>query len=116
MEQSDSEFVEAVKGLARTSFAGRAAATDREGAFPHENMAELRALRVPAMGLPKTFGGLGIGPEAQTRIIEEIAYADASTAVALNMHLLAADFLVFLPPFPRRVVVLGDVVANGATL
>ena len=61
------------------------------------------------MALSKDLGGLGVSAEAQMRIMEEIAYGDGSTAVALNMHVLIADFLNFFPPFPRRNAVLEDI-------
>ena len=54
------------------------------------------------MLLDPKYGGLGMGPEALVRVMEEIAWADGSTAVALNMHLLIAHFLSFLPMFPAR--------------
>ena len=40
-------------------FAGRAVAHDRDGTFPHENVAELRACGYPALSIPAAFGGGG---------------------------------------------------------
>ena len=45
--------------------------------------------------------------------MEEIAYADGSTAVALNMHAIVAGFIEFFPPFPRRNAVLEDMGRNN---
>lgn len=116
MDQAEQELVDAVSKLAREQFAPRAAQYDRNGTFPHENFAELRALGIPGMALPKALGGLEISAEAHMRIVEEIAYGDASTAVALNMHLLIADILRLFPMFPHRDAVLKDVATNGALI
>ncbi|MCC6381199.1 MAG: acyl-CoA/acyl-ACP dehydrogenase [Dehalococcoidia bacterium] len=116
MEQWETELVEKVRALAHGPFADRAARIDREGSFPAENVAELKALGIPGMALPRSLGGLGVSVETQLRVTEEIAYGDGSTAVALNMHILIADFLSFLPPFPRRNAVLEDVARNSALI
>ena len=116
MEQWQSDLVESVSRLARDKFAERAAKHDLEGSFPHENIAELRELGIPGMALPRGMGGLDIGAEAHIRIVEEIAYGDPSTAVALNMHLLVADLLKNVPIFARGREVLEDVARNGALL
>ncbi len=113
MEQAERELVERVRELARGSFAARAEEHDREGTFVAENVEELRALGVSGMLVPREFGGLGMGCEALVRIMEEIAWADGSTAVALNMHLLIAHFVAMMPPFPHRSAVLQDI-ARGA--
>src|SRR3990167_6707563 len=68
------------------------------------------------MALSKDLGGLGISAEGQMRIMEEVAYGDGSTAVALNMHILIAGFIEFFPPFPRRSAVLEDSGMNGALI
>ena len=116
MEQWESGLVAAVRELARGPFAARAPQVDRDGAFPAENVADLKKLGIPGMALPKSLGGLGVSAETQMRIMEEIAYGDGSTAVALNMHVLIADFLSFFPPFPRRNAVLEDIAKNGALI
>lgn len=113
MDASELELIEAVRKLAREKFAPRAAQHDREGSFPAENIADLKALRIPAMALGKAVGGMEISPGAQLRIMEEIAYADGSTAVALNMHAIVAGFIEFFPPFPRRNAVLEDMGRNS---
>ena len=115
MQQDERELVEAVRDLARKKFAERAGQYDRERRFPRENVDELVALGVHALILPKSSGGLGMGPDALVRVMEEIAWADGSTAVALNMHLLIAHFLRFLP-FPHGAAVLEDMARNGALI
>jgi alkylation response protein AidB-like acyl-CoA dehydrogenase len=116
LNAAELELVDGVRALARGEFAERAAATDRDRAFPAENVDALRQLGVTAMLLDAKFGGLGMGPEALVRVMEEIAWADGSTAVALNMHLLIAHFLAFLPMFPHGERVLTDMGRNGALI
>jgi alkylation response protein AidB-like acyl-CoA dehydrogenase len=116
MEQWETELVAAVRELAMGPFRERAPKVDREGAFPTENIAELKKLGIPGMALSKDLGGLGVSAETQMRIMEAIAYGDGSTAVALNMHVLIADFLTFFPPFPRLKTVLEDIGKNGALI
>jgi alkylation response protein AidB-like acyl-CoA dehydrogenase len=116
MEAWELELVGKVRELARGPWQERAAGYDREGSFPRENIDELLALRVPSMALAPELGGLGIGAEAQMRVMEEVAYGDGSTAVALNMHVLVASFLESMPPFERRNRVLADIGRNGALI
>ncbi len=116
MEAWELELIEQVRALARGPWQERAGVYDREGRFPRENIDELLALRVPSMALAPELGGLGIGAEAQMRIMEEVAYGDGSTAVALNMHVLVASFLESMPPFERRNRVLADIGRNGALI
>ena len=61
MNAAELELVERVRELARGGLAERAAATDRDRAFPAKNVDELRTLGVTAMLLPERFGGLGMG-------------------------------------------------------
>ncbi len=116
MQPWEEKLLREVDELARGNFASRAAEVDRLGVISMENLAELKALDIPSMGLPRDRGGLGVGPEARTRIMEAIAYGDGSTAVAMNMHVLNTDALVFAPDFPHRDTVLDDIARNGALM
>jgi alkylation response protein AidB-like acyl-CoA dehydrogenase len=116
MEQWETDLVNQVSELARMKFVERAGASDLAGTLQQENIAELKALGIPGMGLAKSLGGLGIGAEAHIRIMEEIAYGDASTAVAVNMHILIADLLANFPPFGRRNEVLEEIGKQGALI
>ncbi|MCC7088102.1 MAG: acyl-CoA/acyl-ACP dehydrogenase [Dehalococcoidia bacterium] len=116
MEQWELDLIAKVRDLARGPWTERAARYDREGSFPRENLDELQALKVPQMALAPAIGGLGISPEAQMRVMEEVAYGDGSTAVALNMHVLVASFLESMPPFARRDAVLKDMGQDGALI
>jgi alkylation response protein AidB-like acyl-CoA dehydrogenase len=116
LDPRERELVESVRDLARKHFMERAAAYDRERRFPRENVDALVALGVHALILPREIGGLGMGPGAMVRVMEEIAWADGSTAVALNMHMLISHFLRFLPMFPHAQRVLEDIARTGALI
>jgi alkylation response protein AidB-like acyl-CoA dehydrogenase len=116
LQPREMELVDAVRDLARKNFADRAARYDRERRFPRENVDELVALGVHALILPESLGGLGMGAGAMARVMEEIAYVDGSTAVAMNMHLLISHFLRFLPVFPHATRVVEDIARTGALI
>ncbi|MFN0093744.1 MAG: acyl-CoA dehydrogenase family protein [Dehalococcoidia bacterium] len=113
MEQFEIDLIAAVRELSRTTFVERARDYDREGAFAAENVRDLQKLGVTGMFVPKGLGGLGISAEAQTRIVEEVAYGDGSTAVALNMHLFGGLAVAGMPPLPFRDRILREI-AEGA--
>jgi len=116
MEQWECDLIGKVRELSRTKFVERAPLSDREGKFSQENIADLKALGIPGMALPKDIGGLGVSHETQLRIMEEVAYGDGSTAVALNMHVLIADMIHSFPPFPQRDLVVNDIASGGALI
>jgi alkylation response protein AidB-like acyl-CoA dehydrogenase len=64
---------------------------DREGAFPHENLAALARAGWNSVLFPKELGGLGLDHVAFTIAAEEIASADASTALIYVMHVSATQ-------------------------
>jgi len=95
-------LIDQVRALARGPFRERAADADRDGELPIDNYHELAALGISGMLIPEAFGGLEADGQTYIRLIEEIAYGDASTAVALNMHLLVTAIAAALPPYPYR--------------
>ena len=96
------QLIAQVRELARGPFRERGADADRDGQLPIENYNELSALGIPGLLISEAFGGLEADGETYIRLIEEISYGDASTAVALNMHLLVTSIASVLPPFPHR--------------
>jgi alkylation response protein AidB-like acyl-CoA dehydrogenase len=100
--EASQQLIEQVRELARGPFRDRAADADRDGELAIENFNELSELGIPGLLIPEAFGGLEADGETYIRLIEEIAYGDASTAVALNMHLLVTGIAAALPPFPHR--------------
>ena len=107
------QLIAQVRELARGPFRDRAADADRDAELPIANFNELAELGLPGLLIAESFGGLAADGETYIRLIEEIAYGDASTAVALNMHLLVTAIAGALPPFAQRDRVL-EACAAGA--
>lgn len=114
MANVNEDLIEQVRALARGPFRERAPEADASGLFGHENAAALRELGVPGLLVAEAFGGRGAGGATAVRVVEEIAWGDPSTAVAINMHLLVTALLGMLPPSPRRDEVLRAVAQEGA--
>ncbi len=95
-------LLDQVRELARGALRERAEEADRSGQLCQENFDDLSALGIPGLLISESFGGLEADGETYIRVIEELAYGDASTAVALNMHLLVTAIASALPPFPHR--------------
>lgn len=117
LTKAEAELVQTVENLSKSEFSERAAAVDREGRFPADNVKALQSLKVPGMGMPTSFGGGGMSAEARLRVVEAVAYGCGSTAVALNMHFFVADTLLLNPaPTEAAMVVTRDVAANQALM
>jgi alkylation response protein AidB-like acyl-CoA dehydrogenase len=79
-------MIDIAKSL-RDDFDGRAAEHDRDGSFPHENYEELREAGYLRGPVPQELGGLGADLIETARAQRALGYGDASTALAVNMHL-----------------------------
>ena len=76
------------------TFRSRAAAHDREGSFPVENFEELKKSGALAAFVPEELGGLGLESVHDWAVgLERFGRGDASTAIALNMHLAVSRLL-----------------------
>jgi alkylation response protein AidB-like acyl-CoA dehydrogenase len=97
-------------------FAGRAAAHDRAGSFPLENIADLRAAGWAGLTVPQAYGGLGAGLLPTVRAVERLAMGDGSTALAFVMHLQTIGAAVHDGSWPPAVLaeLCRQVVASGA--
>ncbi len=70
------------------AFRTRARDHDESGRFPTENFSDLKASGSVAAFMPEELGGLGLDSVHDWAVgLERLARADASTAIALNMHL-----------------------------
>jgi alkylation response protein AidB-like acyl-CoA dehydrogenase len=67
-------------------FAGRAATHDREGTFPVDDFADLRAAGLFGLMVPSELGGLGSGFAGYTNVAHELARGNGATALVFNMH------------------------------
>jgi butyryl-CoA dehydrogenase len=75
-----------VRELARGPIAERAAGLDRAGGFPTESMRDLAALGMLGPTIPEKFGGAPVSKVAFNLMLEEIAWACASTSVTAAVH------------------------------
>lgn len=80
-------FVELAEEHA-ADFATRAAQHDREGSFPFENFDAMKKSGFIAGFVPRESGGLGLASVHDMAVgMSRLARGDASTAIAVNMHL-----------------------------
>ncbi|MGE5271523.1 MAG: acyl-CoA dehydrogenase family protein [Thiohalocapsa sp.] len=82
------QLLESVKALCRDEIAPRAAAYDRSGEFPWENIRAINALGLNAMFVPEEYGGAGFSYAAYLSCVREISAACAATGIvwATNFH------------------------------
>jgi alkylation response protein AidB-like acyl-CoA dehydrogenase len=70
-------------------FAQRTAQHDREGSFPHENLAELKASGYLYAPVPRAYGGMGVESVHDVLVASSrLAEADPSLTLGVNMHLI----------------------------
>ena len=81
-------LIESVRALARDRIAPRAAAYDKSGEFPWDNVKAINALGLNAMFVPEAYGGAPMSYAAYLECVREISKACASTGViwATNFH------------------------------
>lgn len=81
-------LLDSVKALARDRIAPDAAAYDRSGEFPWDNIGAINALGLNAMFVPEAYGGAGLSYAAYLACVREISAACASTGIiwATNFH------------------------------
>lgn len=115
-------WVERARELA-TRFAARAPVHDREGTFPFENFEELRAAGFFGLTVPRRFGGEEASLGTYLGVLEALAEADGSTALAFMMHLKTFGQEREAPSYPevwferlcRGAVERGELVNTVAT-
>jgi alkylation response protein AidB-like acyl-CoA dehydrogenase len=67
-------------------FAARAAEHDRDGTFPAEDFADLRAAGLFGLMVPTALGGAGAGFADYAEVAYELARGNGATALVFNMH------------------------------
>ena len=82
------ELMDQAYQLAVERFAPRAAALDRDAAFPMEDYQDLRSSGLLALCVPEEYGGHGAGFETYCLVAEQLAQGNAATALTFNMHCL----------------------------
>ena len=81
-------LIDAVRTLARDEIAPRAAAYDRTGEFPWDNVKAINMLGLNAMFIPDAYGGAQLSYAAYLECVREISKACAATGIiwATNFH------------------------------
>ncbi|WP_043834978.1 acyl-CoA dehydrogenase family protein [Muricoccus aerilatus] len=92
-------------------FAEGAARHDREGSFPHENIALLREGGLLGMTVPPEFGGQGMGLSWAAELVGTVAEGCPATALVLAMQLIQHRGLARNTAVPRA---LRARIAEGA--
>ncbi len=73
----------------------RAAAHDREGSFPFESLAAIKASGYLTAPIPEQLGGLGVGSLHDLLVASSrLARGDAGLALGVNMHLVLVSSLL----------------------
>ncbi len=117
---SQQELVSAVRDLARNKFAARAAAYDREAAFPREDFTDLADAGLLGAVIPREYGGLGLGPYRGDvftlwLVTKEIAKADLSLARCWEGHMNSLVLLDGMATDAQKERWFNGVVQNGET-
>ena len=88
LSPEERQLLDSVRALARDEIAPRAAAYDRSGEFPWDNVKAINALGLNAMFVPEQYGGAGLSYAAYLACVREISAACASTGIiwATNFH------------------------------
>ena len=92
LDKEKEELVARVATLARERFAPRAAAYDRDAAFPAEDFVDLFKAGLFGASIPREYGGLGLGPYFDDTftlwmMTKELAKADLSLARCWEGHI-----------------------------
>ncbi|MBW3581634.1 MAG: acyl-CoA dehydrogenase family protein [Euryarchaeota archaeon] len=75
-----------VRQWARTTLEPRAHEMDENKRFPEEEFQDLAKLGLTGMLIPQAYGGADISKVAMALVMEELAWADASTSITLGVH------------------------------
>lgn len=103
---------EAIHELAQEAFKPKAAENDRNASFPWDNIRMLAQQGYLAMQIPTEYGGAGADYVSYAIVLEELARADATTSVIVDVqNSLHADCIyhagseeqrrAFLPPLAK---------------
>jgi alkylation response protein AidB-like acyl-CoA dehydrogenase len=73
--------------FARNELMPRAASIDENEKIPPEIWARLSELQLMGVPFPEQYGGMGLNALCSATVVEELAYACASTALAVSAHI-----------------------------
>ena len=86
LTETQAEIQQLARNFARTEIVPNAAKWDRDACFPVEVAQRMGELGFLGMLIPEEYDGLGLDTLSYLLALEEIAAADASTAVLMSVH------------------------------
>ena len=87
LNEAQQRIAATATAIAEKDLAPRAAAVDRDAAFPTESIAALGAGGLLGLNVPQAYGGLGEGLRTAAAVIDALAQRCPSTAMVYLMHL-----------------------------
>jgi len=87
LNETQQDIARRAEAVAENDLAPRAAAVDRDAAFPKESVAALAAAGLLGLNVPRAYDGLGEGPRTAAAVIDALAQRCPSTAMVYLMHL-----------------------------
>ena len=87
LNEAQQRIAATAAAIAEKDLAPRAAAVDRDAAFPTESIAALGAGGLLGLNVPQAYGGLGEGLRTAAAVIDALAQRCPSTAMVYLMHL-----------------------------
>jgi alkylation response protein AidB-like acyl-CoA dehydrogenase len=104
--EEEALVLDSVRALARDEFAPRAAAYDRDGRFPAENLQAINSLGLNGMFIPEEYGGTPLSYRCYLACVREISRACASTGIiwATNFHAIRPLIEFGTPALQRRLL------------
>ena len=111
--EEEALVLDSVRALARDEIAPRAAAYDRDGRFPAENLQAINSLGLNGMFIPEEYGGTPLSYSCYLACVREISRACASTGIiwATNFHAIRPLIEFGTPALQRRL--LPAILAGG---
>ena len=100
--------------FAERRLAPGAAARDRDGRFPIEELRELGQLGLLGVNVPEDLGGGAAGVIAYSLALQELARVDASVAVAVSVTNMVAELIAAVGTPAQRAAYVPGLVSGAA--
>jgi alkylation response protein AidB-like acyl-CoA dehydrogenase len=113
--QEQAELIERAVKLAE-HFDAAGAEADANNRFPTELVPVYKESGLPALAIPKKYGGLGADIWTLTQVSRELAKGDPAIALAFNMHQTMIGIFRGLLDEPARERLFGQVVDEGTLI
>ncbi len=93
LEPREQELIERAETLGRGLLAEQATRIDRGELTVHENIAALAEAGIAGATAPRAYGGSGVRPAVELRLLEALCYGDATTPFVIAQHFGTAKML-----------------------